>query len=209
MNLCRYLTRELESRKAISLQALPSFLTSWADRSSDQCIFSALQLTLWTHDLLVHCPWFIECPTNFYPAEEETLRLSMEPSQPMEEEPHEDQQHVGRGGKRKRKAHATSNPSVPAKVVVPSPPPLPSVSMPQNNTRNVDLHLDDIALILSPPQVVIASIPSNSVFQSQRVVVETSDGSTIHKVSTFVKNESISNMLENGAIDNPVLMSAF
>ena len=133
----------------------------------------------------------------------------MEPSQPMEEEPHEDQQHVGRGGKRKRKAHATPNPSVPAKFVVPSPPLPPFVSMPQNNTRNVDLHLDDIALILSPPQVVITSIPSNSVFQSQRVVVEASDGSTIHKVSTFVKNESISNMLENGAIDNPMLMSAF
>ena len=126
----------------------------------------------------------------------------------MEEEPHEDQQYVGRRGKRKRKAHATPNPYVPAKVVVTSPPP-PSVSMPQNNTRNVDLHLDDIALTLSPPQVVIASTPSNSVFQSQRVIVEASDGSTIHKVSTFVKNESISNMLENGAIDNPMLMSAF
>ena len=108
----------------------------------------------------------------------------------------------------KRKAHATPNPSVPAKVVVPSPPP-PSAPMPQNNTHNVDLHLDDIALTLSPPQVVIASTPSNSVFQSQHVVVEASDGSNIHKVSTFVKNESISNMLENGAIDNPMLMSAF
>ena len=202
MNLCRYLTRELESRKAISLQALPSFLNSWADKSSDQCIFSTLQLTLWTHDLLVHCPWFIECPTNFYPAEEETLRLSIEPSQPMEEEPHEEQQHVVRGGKRKRKAHVTSTSSVPAKVVVPSPPPPPSAPMPQN----VDLHLDDIALTLSPPRVVIASTPSNSSFQSQHVA---SDGSNIHKVSTFMKNESISNMLENGAIDNPVLKAAF
>ena len=160
MNLCEYLTRELESRKAISLQALLSFFNSWADKSSDQCIFSTLQLTLWTHDLLVHCPWFIECPTNFYLAEEETLRLSKEPSQPMEEEPHEDQQHVVRGGKRKQKAHVTSTSLVPAKVVVPSPPPPPSAPMPQN----IDLHLDDIALILSPPQVVIASIPLNSSF---------------------------------------------
>jgi hypothetical protein len=207
--LCRYLTRELQSRKAISLQALPSFLNSWADKSSDQCIFSALQLMFWTHDLLVHCPWFIECPTNFYPAEEETLRLSIEPSQPMEEEPHEEQQRVGRGGKRKRKAHATPTPCVPPKVVVPSPPSAPSVTMPQNNNNNVDLHLDDIALTLSPPQVVIASTLSNSVFQSQHMVVESPHASNIHKVSMFVKNESISNMLENGAIDNPMLMSAF
>ena len=84
------------------------------------------------------------------------------------------------------------------KVVVPSPP---SAPMPQNVTRNVDLHLDDIVLIPTPPQVVIASTPSNSIFQSQHLV--------IHKVSIFVKNVSISNMLENGAINNPVLISAF
>ena len=191
------------------MQALPLFLNSWADKPSDQCIFLALQLMLWTHDLLVHCPLFIECPKKFYNAEEETLRLSMEPSQPMEEEPHEEQQRVGRGGKRKRKAHATPTPCVPPKVVVPSPPSAPSVTMPQNNNNNVDLHLDDIALTLSPPQVVIASTPKNIAFQSQHVVVESPRGSNIHKVSMFVKNESISYMLENGAIDNPVLMSAF
>ena len=39
--------------------------------------------------------------------------------------------------------------------------------------------------------------------------VEAADGSHIHKVSMFMKNESISNMLENGAIDNPVLKAAF
>ena len=81
--------------------------------------------------------------------------------------------------------------------------------MPQNNTRNVDLCLDYIILILSPPQVVIASTPWNSVFQSQYVVVKAFDESNIHKVSMFVKNESISNLLENSAIDNPVLMSTF
>ena len=116
------------------------------------------------------------------------------------------QQYVGRGSKRKRKVHATSNPCVPAKMVVSSPSFAP---MPQNVIRNVDLHLDDIVLTSTSPQVVIALTPSNSVFQSQDVVVEASNGSNIHKVSTFVKNESISNMLENGAIDNPVLMFAF
>ena len=130
----------------------------------------------------------------------------MEPSQPIMEESHEVQQPVRRGTKHKQKAHTTPNPSIRAKVVVLSPP---SVPMSQNITRNVDLHLDDIALTFSPLQVVIASTPSNSVFQSQDVVVEASNGSNIHKVSTFVKNESISNILENGAIDNPMLMSAF
>ena len=41
------------------------------------------------------------------------------------------------------------------------------------------------------------------------MVVEASDGSNIHKIFMFVKNESISNMLEIGAIDNLVLMSVF
>ena len=94
-------------------------------------------------------------------------------------------------------------------MVVPSPPPPPSVTMPQNNNNNINLYLDDIALILSPSQVVIASTPSNSAFQSQHVVVEFPRGSNIHKISMFVKNESISNILENGAINNPMLMSAF
>ena len=94
-------------------------------------------------------------------------------------------------------------------MVVSSPPPPPSVTIPQNNNNNVNLHLDDIALILSPPQVVIASTPSNSAFQSQHVVVEFPRGSNIHKISMFVKNESISNIFENGAIDNPMLMYAF
>ena len=130
----------------------------------------------------------------------------MQPSQPMEEEPHEVQQHVGRGGKHKRKVHAITNPSIPAKVVVPSPP---SAPMPQNVTRIVDLHVDDIALTPSPFQLVFTSTPSTFVFQSQHVVVEVSNGSNIYKVFTFVKNESISNMLENGAIDNPMLIFAF
>ena len=71
------------------------------------------------------------------------------------------------------------------------------------------MHLDDTALTLSPPQVIIASTPSNFVFQFQHVVVESPHESNLHKINMFVKNEFISSMLENGAIDNPVLMSAF
>ena len=41
------------------------------------------------------------------------------------------------------------------------------------------------------------------------MVVEASNRSNIHKVYIFLKNESISNMLENGAIDNPMLISVF
>ena len=143
---------------------------------------------------------------NFYPAEEKKFRLSIEPSQPIEEEPHEVQQHIRRRDKRKRKGYATLNSSVLAKMVVPSPP---STPMPQNIMHNIDLHLDVIALTPTPPQVIIASTPSNFVFQYQHVVVQVSNGSNIHKFSTFVKNESISNVLKNGAINNPVLMSTF
>ena len=88
----------------------------------------------------------------------------MDTSQPMEEEPREEQQRVERGGKRKRKAHATPIPYVPKKVVVPLLLPPPSTSIPQNNKKKIDLSLDDIALTLSPPQVVIASTPSNFIF---------------------------------------------
>ena len=131
----------------------------------------------------------------------------MEPSQPMKEEPYEEQQYVGKEGKCKRKAHTIPTPSVPTKVTVPSLSPPPFAPMSQNNKNNVDLHFDDIALILNPSQVVIASIPLNFIFQ--HVVVEASDGSNIYKVSTFVMNESITNMLENAAIGNLVLMFAF
>ena len=81
--------------------------------------------------------------------------------------------------------------------------------MPQNVTCSIDLYLDDIALTSTPPQVVIASTPSNSDFQSQHVIDEVSNGSNIHNIFMFVKNKSISNMLENGAIDNPMLMFVF
>ena len=132
--------------------------------------------------LVVHYLLFIECLTKFYPAEEETLRLSMDTSQPMEEKPRKEQYHVERGGKRKRKAHATPIHSVPETIVVPLLLPPPSTPMPQNNKNNVDLSLHDIALTLSPPQVVIASTPSNFIFQSQHMVVEAFDGSNIQKM---------------------------
>ena len=63
----------------------------------------------------------------------------MEPSQPIEEEPHEEQHHIGKRGKRKRKAHATPTPFVPAKVVIMSPPPPlpPFAPMSPNNKRNM------------------------------------------------------------------------
>ena len=64
-------------------------------------------------------------------------------------------------------------------MVVYSPPPPPSVTMPQNNKNNVDLHLDDIALTFNPPQVVIVFTLSNFIFQSQHMVVEAPDGSNI------------------------------
>ena len=61
----------------------------------------------------------------------------MEPSQPIEEEPHKEQHHIGKRGKRKRKVHATPTPSVPVKVVILSPPPPPFAPMPPNNIRNL------------------------------------------------------------------------
>jgi hypothetical protein len=76
-------------------------------------------------------------------------------------------------------------------MVVPSPLPPQFLPISQNNKNNFYLYLYDIALILSPPQVVIASTPSNSVFKFQHVIVQASDGSNIHKVFMFVKNESI------------------
>ena len=67
----------------------------------------------------------------------------------------------------------------------------------------------DIALTFSPSQVVIASTPLIFYLKSQHVVVESSNGSNLYKVYTFVKNDFISNLLENGPINNPMLIYAF
>lgn len=40
--------------------------------------------------LLVFCLWVIKCPTNFHPTKKEALRLSVVPSQEVEEKPEED-----------------------------------------------------------------------------------------------------------------------
>lgn len=70
---------------------------SWVDKASDLCIFSVLHMMLWTHNLLMFCPWFVACATNFHLAKEEALRLSLLPSQELEEKMKEEPKSSGRG----------------------------------------------------------------------------------------------------------------
>ena len=69
----RYFKFELYAKKAIEKKDLPPFLTTWLDRSSSDCMFSAYQLRNWTTPHLQACPWYLECNIGCTPAEEEAL----------------------------------------------------------------------------------------------------------------------------------------
>ena len=69
----RYIKLELFAKQAIEKAALPPFLTTWLDRSSADCMFSASQLRLWTTPHLQACPWYIECNVGVTPPDEEAL----------------------------------------------------------------------------------------------------------------------------------------
>lgn len=64
---------ELLSKKAIDRSKLPAFLTTWLDRASPDCMFTATQLKNWTSSHLKACPWYLDCKQGFIPADEEAL----------------------------------------------------------------------------------------------------------------------------------------
>ena len=68
---------ELYPKKAIQKADLPPFLTTWLDRSSPDCMFSAVQLKTWPTPHLQACPWYIECHFGVTPPEERALFFSL------------------------------------------------------------------------------------------------------------------------------------
>lgn len=78
-----------------------------------------------------------------------------------------------------------------------SSPPL--VTGIQIDTGKNVLQLDDIVLTLTPSKIAIAPTPTSFSLQSQHVAFKVLHKSSSPKVSLFLENVSISNMLKNGA----------
>ena len=45
-------------------------MVAWVDKSSDLYIFKASHMKTWPLRILQSCPWFFECPLNFFTMEE-------------------------------------------------------------------------------------------------------------------------------------------
>ena len=76
----RYSKIELYSKKAIAKEDLPSFLTTWLDQSSPDCMFSLSQLKSWTSSHLMACPWYLECNFGVALPEEKALFQALKDS---------------------------------------------------------------------------------------------------------------------------------
>lgn len=102
---------------------------------------------LWPHNLLVLCPWFIECASNFYLDEQEAFILAFESSQQIKDGLEEVTQLTRIGGKYKRKMDATHIPStLPIQpLVTPKQHPPPSIPIIQHDKMRNDLHPHELA----------------------------------------------------------------
>ena len=106
---------------------------------------------LWTHDLLVYYLWFIECPTNVYLTIEETLKFYVVPSQEVKKKPEEGPKPTRKGIEHKKTNPTKPKPATSIVHPIPTlPPPPPPPNATQNDRRKNALHLDDIALAMSP-----------------------------------------------------------
>ena len=81
----RYFKYELLTKKAISKDDLPIFLTTWLDRSNDACMFSAAQQRTWTTAHLTSGAWYLDCGLGYTPPHEVELKKSRQ-SLPESEE---------------------------------------------------------------------------------------------------------------------------
>ena len=75
---CRYFKFELEGKKAIPSLDLPPFLSSYLDRTSVACMFTAHQLRTYTTPHLSGGGWYLDCTLEFTPPSEVQLRRSLD-----------------------------------------------------------------------------------------------------------------------------------
>ena len=55
----------------IATSALPTYLFAWVE-DDNLCIFVESLFKIWDLAILQYRPWFIDCPMNFYLAEDKT-----------------------------------------------------------------------------------------------------------------------------------------
>jgi hypothetical protein len=70
--------KELLMKGAIDKNKLPLFLTTWIDKTSQQCMFSQGQLRMWTLLHLKAGSWYLDCGKGFCPEEEEELKNKLD-----------------------------------------------------------------------------------------------------------------------------------
>ena len=75
---CRYFKFELEGKGAIPSLDLPPFLSSYLDRTSPVCMFTAQQLRTYTIAHLSGGGWYLDCTLEFTPPSEVQLRRSLD-----------------------------------------------------------------------------------------------------------------------------------
>ena len=74
----RYFMKELLTKGALDKNKLPLFLTTWVDKTSQQCMFLPSQLWVWTLPRLKSGSWYLDCGKGFYLEEEEELKNKLD-----------------------------------------------------------------------------------------------------------------------------------
>ena len=74
----RYFKFELEGKDAMASLDLPPFLSSYLDRTSATCMFTAHQLRTYTTAHLSGGGWYLDCSLDFTPPSEVQLRRSLD-----------------------------------------------------------------------------------------------------------------------------------
>jgi hypothetical protein len=70
--------KELLTKGAIDKKILPLFLTTWVDKTSQQCMFTQGQLRMWILPHLKAGSWYLDCAKGFCPEEEEELKNKLD-----------------------------------------------------------------------------------------------------------------------------------
>ena len=70
--------KELLAVGALDRNRLPLFLTTWVDKTSQQCMFTPGQLKVWSLPHLKAGSWYLDCGKGFCPEEEEELKKRLD-----------------------------------------------------------------------------------------------------------------------------------
>ncbi len=215
----RYFKRELVSKGAIDVQALPQYFDAWVQKGSDQCIYTAAQLKRFKAPHLEAGCWYLECARGFAIDSEAEVKALLDGGAPLvgdvEEsvqvlEDDEDQssappQHTKRG-RRTRAALAAERAN--------ASEPEPTQPQPSEQTQTESTAQGPEGDLVSPFRVPPLPCPSTSTVPSTVSALETSKNliqqrkaKQVHATSSSSgPTQSVEVYLCNASVD--VLMSA-